>query len=115
MYKRPIAFICSPKINTTIHINKTIEYSRTIFEHGYTPVSANVIFNNFIDSKKAEEQAELNVMKNVLIRKSFIVFVCGDYITDEMKQEMLYARKVGVTVVPLDAITRVSEYLEEGA
>ena len=114
MYKRPLAYICAPKINSPIHINKSTSYSRVIFDHGYTPVSPAHLFDNFINSSSIEERNEVLKMSRVLIRKSFIVFVCGNYITDEMKQEMLYARDIGVTVVPLDGITQITEYLKKG-
>lgn len=114
MYKRPLAYICKPKINTPIHINKANDYSRVIFDHGYTPIATNALFYSFINNNSIEERNEVAKMNRVLIRKSFIMFVCGDYIIDEMKQEMLYARQVGVTVVPLDGITRVTEYLKKG-
>ncbi len=114
MYKRPLAYICKPKSNTPIHLNKTLDYSRVIFDHGYTPVASDTLFGSFIDNNSIEEKNEVVKMNRVLIRKSFIMFVCGNYITDKMKQEMLYARQVGVTVVPLDGITQITEYLKKG-
>lgn len=115
MYKRPIAYVCSPT-NTKIIFNskKACEYSRTIYDHGYTPIAPHLLFPQFMDESIAEECNEMTMMNKVLIRKSRIMFVCGDAITSRMQQEMLYARQIGITVVPLDGIVRIEEYLKKG-
>jgi len=113
MYKRPIAYVCSPfagakKLNT----KKAREYSRTIFDHGYTPIAPHLLFPQFLDDDIPEERSEAMRMNNVLIRKSHIMFVCGDNISEGMKSEMIYAKSIGLTVVPLDGIIRIEEYLK---
>ncbi len=40
------------------------------------------------------------------------MFVCGDEITEGMKSEMLYAKRIGLTVVPLQGIVQVKKYLK---
>jgi hypothetical protein len=115
MYKRPIAYICSPsKGKMTANTKKACEYSRTVYTHGYTPIAPHLLFPQFMDDSIADERNETSLMNRVLIRKARIMFVCGDEITSNMQQEMLYARQIGLTVVPLDGIVRIEEYLKKG-
>ena len=113
MYKRPIAYVCSPCAgNITKNTAKAKEYSRIVYEHGYTPIASHLLFSQFINDNIPEERSEVIRMNQVLIRKSRIMFVCGDEITDDMKSEMLYAKRIGLTVVPLDGIVQVEKYLK---
>lgn len=115
MYKRPMAYVCSPfagKMKT--NEKKAREYSRTIFDHGYTPIAPHLLFPQFLDEGIPEERSEAMKMNSVLIRKSHIMFVCGDEFSEGMKSEMIYARSIGLTVVPLDGIVRIEEYLKGG-
>lgn len=113
MYKNPIAYISSPfKGDTYTNTEKGRKYSRIAYEHGYTPIAPHLLFPQFMDDSVPAERIDMQRINEVLIRKSYIMFVCGDIITDDMKNEMIYARKIGLTVVPLDGIRQVSKYLE---
>ena len=113
MYKRPIAYVCTPDAgNTAKNANKARKYSKTVYDHGYTPMIPHLLFSQFLDEHIPEERDEVMRMNRVLIRKSRIMFVCGDEITDDMKSEMLYAKRIGLTVVPLDGIVQVEKYLK---
>lgn len=123
MYKRPIAFVCSPFAGKMqINTKKAQEYLRTIFDHGYTPIAPHLLFPQFLDDGIPEERSESIKMNSVLIRKSHIMFVCGDEISEGMKTEipspfglgqtLIYARSVGLIVVPLEGIIRIEEYLK---
>lgn len=113
MYKRPIAYICSPyKGNIKSNTAKAREYSRTVYEHGYTPFAPHLLFPQFMDDNIPEERSDALLMNRVLIRKANIVFVCGDVVTDGMRAEMVYARRIGLTVVPLDGIVQIEKYLK---
>lgn len=113
MYKKPIAYICSPyKGNTQSNTSKARDYSRTVYEHGYTPLAPHLLFPQFIDDTIPEERSDALLMNRVLVRKARIMFVCGDVVTDGMKAEMIYARRMGLIVVPLDGIIQVEKYLK---
>jgi len=112
--KEKIAYISSPfRGDTYTNTEKARKYSRIAYEHGYTPIAPHLLLPQFMDDNVPAERIDMQKISEVLIRKSYIMFVCGDVITDDMKSEMMYARKVGLTVVPLDGITKVSEYLEK--
>jgi hypothetical protein len=113
MYKRPMAFVCSPQSGKVqANTKKAQEYSRIVFDKGYMPIAPHLIFTQFLDDSIPEERSEAMKMNNVLIRKSHIMFVCGDIISEGMKTEMIYARSIGLTVVPLEGIIRIEEYLK---
>ena len=113
MYKRPVAYICSPyKGNIQSNAAKAREYSRTAYEHGFTPIAPHLLFTQFMDDNIPEERSDALLMNKVLVRKANIMFVCGDVITDGMKAEMIYARRMGLTVVPLDGVVQIEKYLK---
>ncbi len=113
MYKRPIAYVCSPFAGTKkANTKKARDYPRTVFDYGYTPIAPHLLFPQFLDDDIPEERSEAMRMNNVLIRKAHIMFVCGDDISEGMKSEMIYAKSIGLTVVPLDGIIRIEGYLK---
>lgn len=116
MYKRPLAYVCAPENKENdIQSIVTREYCKTLFKHGYTPIAPYLLFSQFIDPAIPEQRNDLSIMNKVLIRKSRIMFVCGDIITDDMKNEMLYARDIGLTVVTIDSIEKIEKYLKKAS
>jgi hypothetical protein len=106
MYKRPMAYICENG-----NQRKIKDHMEVIFNHGWTPVATNLLYRNIVDKEIAEDRKELDIMSKVLMRKSRIMFVCGKDITEEMKDEMVYAKSIGLIVVPLSGIVQIEEYL----
>ena len=116
MYKRPLAYVCAPgRSHKDIYAGYTKEYCKTLFEHGYTPIAPTLLFSQFIDLTKPDQQNEAQAMNKVLIRKSRIMFVCGENITPTMQSEMLYAKDIGMTLVTIDSMKQIEKYLAKSA
>ncbi len=116
MYKRPIAYVCAPgKSHKDIFADYTKAYCKTLFEHGYTPFAPALLFPQFVDLNVPDQQNEAAAMNKVLLRKSRIMFVCGDHITPAMQSEMLYAKDIGITIVTIDSMKQIEEYLAKSA
>lgn len=69
-------------------------YCRTAWEMGVMPLAPHIIFTQFLDDENKTERKAGIAMGLILMKKCDEVWVCGLDISEGMKQEIDYAKKL---------------------
>lgn len=107
MQDKPLAFICSPfRGDLEANAEMAREYSRRVYEAGYTPLAPHLLFPQFLsEHDPAEREAGIQMGMELLGRCRLLV-ISGDAVTEGMGREIACARWLRVPVVPLDEVER---------
>lgn len=102
MAERPFAYVCSPlRGDTSANMAQAREYSRQVFEAGYCPITPHIFFPQFLkDDIPAEREAGMK-MGESLLPLCRVLVVCGDTISEGMKQEIAAAQNLGIETCTL--------------
>lgn len=87
-------YICSPYSGDVEHnTERTRQFCRYALEHGQIPLSASLLFPQFMDDDKPEERELAMFMDIVLMGKCQEIWVLGDVISEGMGIEIDRAKK----------------------
>lgn len=94
-----LTYICSPlRGNVEENIRKANEYSRQAALQGDCPVAPHCLFTQYLnDGIPEERRLGVNMGLDLLSRCNKLL-VCGDTITEGMKEEISEAFKLGIPV-----------------
>ncbi len=100
---RPFAYVCSPfSGDIETNMERAREYSRQVFEAGFTPITPHLYFPQFLrDDIPAEREAGMK-MGELLLTQCRVLVVCGDRISDGMKREIQAAGRLNIPILTLD-------------
>lgn len=102
MGDRPFAYVCSPlRGDVEANMERAREYSRQVFEAGYTPITPHIYFPQFLKDDIPEERAAGMKMGESLIPFCRVLVVCSDTISEGMKQEIKTAQGLGIETCAL--------------
>jgi len=100
--ERPFAYVCSPfRGDAEKNKERAKEYSRSVFDAGYIPITPHLYFTNFLSDDNPKERTAGMEMGLALLPHCRVLLVCGDQITEGMKTEIQHAQKLGVEVCSL--------------
>lgn len=102
MSDRPFVYVCSPyKGDVEKNVERARAYCRQVFEAGYHPVAVHLFFPQFLRDAVPEERAAGMAMGLALLPMCRALVICGDTISEGMKQEIIAAQSIGIETCSL--------------
>lgn len=114
MADKPFAYVCSPyKGDTEVNAARAREYSRKVFDAGYTPLAPHLLFPQFLNDNIPKERAAGMEMGIQLLANCRALVVCGNEITEGMAREIKRAEELRIPTITLAAISLLRDEPEK--
>ena len=106
--KRPLAYITAPwGESRRENEENAARYSRQVYDAGYSPICPMLVLSTFLkDSIPQEHKDGLDMAKDYL-RRSHVLVVCGNSVSEAMKNDIAVAERLHITATTLDGILTV--------
>jgi hypothetical protein len=109
--KRPLAYITAPwDGNDTENTKMAAAYCRKIYEAGFSPICPILHLSLFLDIVIPQEHKDGLDIAHELLRRSSVLVVCGDRVTETMKSDIAVATRYRITATTLNGIMTVLKY-----
>ena len=106
--KRPLAYITAPWNGTSKkNAEDAVKFCRQVYEAGYSPVCPPYFLSAFLVDKRPQEHKDGIDMARDYLRRSHVLVVCGDSVTEAMKNDIAVAERLRITATTLDGILTV--------
>ena len=106
--KRPFAYITAPWTGTPHQDSEwAVHYCRQVYDAGYTPICPLLFLTLFLNDKVPQEHKDGLDMSRDLLRRAHVLVVCGDTVTEAMKNDIATAERLRITATTLDGILTV--------
>lgn len=106
--KRPLAFISADWSRDELENRAAAsKYCRAVYEAGYSPICPVLFQPCFLKVTKAKEHKDSREMSEDLLRRSRILVVCGDAISDDVLSDIALAKHLRIAATTLDGILNV--------
>ena len=106
--KRPLAYITAAwSGNDVENIEQAAQYCRAVYEAGFSPVCPLLTLTLFLNDEIPEEHKSGVDMGRDLLRRSHVLVVCGDYVDEDVKNDIAIAGRLNITATTLDGILAV--------
>ena len=106
--KRPLAYITAAwGDNEFENIELAAAYCRAIYEAGFSPICPILFIPLFINSEIPEEHKSGVDMGRDLLRRSHVLVLCGDYVDEDVKNDIATAGRLNITATTLGGILTV--------
>lgn len=106
--KRPLAYITAAWRGDECEITEqAAKYCRAVYEAGFSPVCPALYLPLFLNDAVPEEHKSGIDMGRDLLRRSRVLVVCGGSVTEEMKNDIAVAQRLGITATTLEGILTV--------
>ena len=106
--KRPLAYItaawCGEDYKNT---EQTARYCRAVYEAGFSPICPALYLPLFLNDAVPEEHKSGIDMSRDLLRRSHVLVLCGQTVTEAMKNDIAVAQRLGITATTLEGILTV--------
>ena len=95
-----LVYICSPlRGDIQSNIKKANTYCAYAAEKGVIPLAPHTIFTQYLDDTKPQQRQKGLEMGMELLKRCDELWVCGDVLSNGMKQEIEYAKGHGITTL----------------
>jgi len=109
MSDRPFAYVCSPfRGDVAGNAERARAYCRQVFDAGYLPFAPHIYFPQFLNDDSPQEREAGMTMGAALLPLCRVLIVCGDSVSEGMKQEIQLAKSLGVEICSLENIPTVT-------
>lgn len=106
--KRPLAYITAPWNEDKCEAAKSAaRYCRQVYDAGFSPVCPQMFLPMFLTDSVPQEHNDGIEMARDYLRRSRVLVVCGDYVTESMKDDIATAERLRITATTLDGILTV--------
>lgn len=106
--KRPLAYITAPWHGAAAeNTEQAARYCRAVYEAGYAPICPMLFLPLYLHDPVPQEHKDGIDMSRDLLRRSRVLVVCGHIVTEEMKNDIAVAQRLGITATTLDGILTV--------
>jgi hypothetical protein len=106
--KRPLAYITAAWSGDEYEItDRAAWYCRKVYEAGFFPICPQLFLPAFINDCVPEEHKSGIDMSRDLLRRAHVLVVCGNHISEDMKNDIATAGRLGITATTLDGILTV--------
>lgn len=106
--KRPLAYITAAwEGNEFENIEQAAQYCRAVYEAGFSPICHLLTLTLFLNDEIPEEHKSGVDMARDLLRRSHVLVVCGDYVDEDVKNDIATAGRLNITATTLDGILTV--------
>ena len=106
--KRPLAYItaawCGEDCKNT---EQAARYCRAVYEAVFSPICPTLYLPLFLNDAVPEEHKSGIDMSRDLLRRSHVLVVCGQTVTEAMKNDIAVAQRLGITATTLEGILTV--------
>lgn len=108
--KRPLAYITAAWSGEHGADEKqAAQYCRAAYEAGFSPVCPLLYLPLIINDAIPEEHKSGIDIGRDLLRRSHVLVVCGDGISEDVKNDIATAGRLNITATTLDGILTVKE------
>ena len=83
------------------------KYCRAVYDAGFSPICPTLYLPLFLNDAVPEEHKSGIDMGRDLLRRSRVLVVCGGPVTEEMKNDIATAQRLGITATTLEGILTV--------
>ena len=106
--KRPLAYITAPwKGDIADNAKQAAQYCRAVYEAVYAPICPALFLPLFLNDPVPQEHKDGIDIGRDLLRRSRVLVVCGHIVTEEMKNDIAIAQRLGITATTLEGILTV--------
>lgn len=106
--KRPLAYITAPWSGNHAEDNiKTMDYCRAVYEAGFSPLCPTLYLPLILNSEIPEEHKSGIDIGRDLLRRAHVLVVCGDEISEAVKNDIAVAGRLNITATTLSGILTV--------
>jgi hypothetical protein len=106
--KRPLAYITAAwSDNEYENIERAAKYCRAVYEAGFSPVCPLLTLTLFLNDEVPEEHKSGIDISRDLLRRSHVLVLCGDFVDEDVKNDIAVAGRLNITATTLDGILAV--------
>jgi len=106
--KRPLAYITAPwGANDFENMDIAAQYCRQVYESGFSPICPLMFLPKFLNDNVPQEHKDRLDMARDYLRRSRVLIVCGNRVTEDMKNDIAVAERLHITATTLEGILTV--------
>ena len=106
--KRPLAYITAHwGDNEFENTENAAKYCRLVYEAGFSPVCPLLYLHLFLNDDIPEEHKSGIDISRDMLRRAHVLVVCGDGMTEDVKNDIAVAGRLNITATTLDGILTV--------
>lgn len=106
--KRPLAYVTAAWVGSDPeNMEQAARYCRMVYEAGFSPICPSLYMPLIVNDAVPEEHKDGQDMARDLLRRSHVLVVCGKSITEDMKNDIAVAQRLGITATTLEGILTV--------
>lgn len=108
--KMPIAYITAPWGEDDIeNTEQAAKYCRKVYEAGFTPICPLLFLPLYLHDEIPQEHKDGIDMGRDFLRRAHVLVVCGDTVSERMKDDIAIAERLRITATTLSGILSVKE------
>ena len=106
--KRPLAYMTAEWCGTGAeNAKQAAQLCRTVYEAGFSPICPTLYLPLFLNDAVPEEHKSGIDMARDLLKRARVLVVCGNTVTESMKNDIAVAQRLGITATTLEGILSV--------
>ena len=107
--KRPLAYATAAWHESDESYNQklAVQYCRSVYEAGFSPICPSLYLPLILKDAVPQEHKDGLDMARDLLRRSHVLVVCGNTVTEAMKNDIATAQRLGITATTLEGILTV--------
>ena len=106
--KRPLAYITAAWTgDQNADTEQAARYCRAVYEAGFSPVCQLLYLHLFLNNDIPEEHKSGIDISRDMLRRAHVLVVCGDGMTEDVKNDIAVAGRLNITATTLDGILTV--------
>ena len=108
--KRPLAYITAAwSGDENKDAERAAEYCRAAYDAGFSPICPLLYLPLFLNDAVPEEHKSGVDIRRDLLRRAHVLVVCGVDMSEDVKNDIAVAQRLGITATTLDGITTIRE------
>jgi len=106
--KRPLAYITAAWYGgDRKNAEQAARYCRAVYEAGFSPICPPLYLPLILNDAVPQEHKDGLDMARDLLRRAHVLVVCGNSVTEAMKNDIAVAQRLGITATTLEGILTV--------
>lgn len=106
--KRPMAYVTAAWSGDEYEdMDIAAHYCRAVYEAGFSPICPLLYLPMFLNDEIPEEHKSAVDIGRDLLRRSHVLVVCGDGVSEDVKNDIATAGRLNITATTLDGILAV--------
>lgn len=105
---RPLAYITSDWRDDEFEVRSMArKFCRNVYEAGFSPICPKLMYTDLFRDEVPQEHKDRLEMAAELLRRSRILVVCGDFMDEQVKEDIALAKRLRIPATTLDGIMEV--------